>query len=245
MQRNSWERFKSHTLLLEGIETKSRLVTFIAACTDPFADEIRYHATYWRKYIRPTSDDHNSIPYQNVQRMEIDQLFIHVRKVIFQDNEPRTLKGLLDDYNHMLSNHNFPKCERTSKLKSKNLEMQSVSIIDFRKIKALSFTFQKEAAIQKLQLMLGEFLMTIYYAMLLVGWENKKFYKPYMAATSKVFGLVEISNCKPEECTMNNPQIVALGDLLLAYLFPGKFQVNVASPNFLLLCKICENMGFP
>ena len=157
----------------------------------------------------------------------------------------RTLKGLLDDYNHMLSNHNFPKCERTSKLKSKNLEMQSVSIIDFRKIKALSFTFQKEAAIQKLQLMLGEFLMTIYYAMLLVGWENKKFYKPYMAATSKVFGLVEISNCKPEECTMNNPQIVALGDLLLAYLFPGKFQVNVASPNFLLLCKICENMGFP
>ena len=66
-----------------------------------------------------TSDDYNSIPYQNVQRMEIDQLmFIHVRKVIFQDNEPRTLKRLLDNYNHLLSNHNFPKCERTSKLKS-------------------------------------------------------------------------------------------------------------------------------
>ena len=51
--------------------------------------------------------------------MEIDQLmFIHVRKVIFQDNEPRTLKGLLDDYNHLFSNLNFPKCERTSKVKS-------------------------------------------------------------------------------------------------------------------------------
>ena len=72
---------------------KYRLVTFIAACTDPFADEIRYHPTCWRKYIRSTSDDYNSIPYQNVQRLEIDQLiFIHVRKVIFQDNEPRTLK---------------------------------------------------------------------------------------------------------------------------------------------------------
>ena len=60
---------------------KSRLVTLVAACTDPFADEIRYHPTFWRPYIRPTSDDYNSIPYQNVQRMEIDQvMFIHVRK---------------------------------------------------------------------------------------------------------------------------------------------------------------------
>ena len=111
---------------------KSRLVTFIAACTDPFADEIRYHPTCWRKYIRPTSDDYNSIPYQNVQRMEIDQLmFIHVRKVIFQDNELRTLKGLLDDYNYLLSNHNFPKCERTSKLKS-ILEKEFGDTIGFR-----------------------------------------------------------------------------------------------------------------
>ena len=39
-------------------------------------------------------------------------------KIIFQDNKPRTLKGLLDDCNHLLSNHNFPKCEQTSKLKS-------------------------------------------------------------------------------------------------------------------------------
>ena len=45
-------------------------------------------------------------------------MFIHVGQVIFQDNESRTLKGLLDDYNHLLSNHNFPKCEQTSKLKS-------------------------------------------------------------------------------------------------------------------------------
>ena len=116
---------------------KSRLVTFIAA---------------WRKYIHPTSDDYNSLPYQNVQRMEIGQLmFIQVRKVIFQDNEPRTLKGLLDNYILLLSNHNFRKCKRTSKLKSilkKNLEILSVSIIDFTKIKALLFTmFQKEAAI--------------------------------------------------------------------------------------------------
>ena len=87
---------------------KSSLVTFIAACTDPFADEIRYHPTCWRKYIHPTSDDYNSIPYQNVQRMEIDQLmFIHVRKVISQENERRTFKGLLGYYNHLLSNYNL------------------------------------------------------------------------------------------------------------------------------------------
>lgn len=45
-------------------------------------------------------------------------MLTHVRKVIFQDNEPRTLKGLLEDYNHLLSNYNFKKCERTSVLKT-------------------------------------------------------------------------------------------------------------------------------
>ena len=58
---------------------KSRLVTFIAPSTDPFADEIRYHPICWRKYICPTSNDYDSLPYQNVQRMKIYQLmFIHV-----------------------------------------------------------------------------------------------------------------------------------------------------------------------
>ena len=51
---DSWEHFKSHTLLLEDIEMKLRLVTFIAAWTDSFADEIRYHPTCRKKYIRPT-----------------------------------------------------------------------------------------------------------------------------------------------------------------------------------------------
>ena len=131
MQRDSWERFKSHTLLLGDTELKSRLVTFIAACTDPFTNEIKYHPTCWRKYIRPTSYDYNNIPYQNVQRIETDQLMlIHVRKVIFEDNEPRTLKRLVHDYNHLLSNHDFPKCERTSKLKSTS-EKEFGDSIDF------------------------------------------------------------------------------------------------------------------
>ena len=54
LSADSWEHFKSHTLLLEDIENKLCLVTFIAACTDPFADEIRYHPTCWKKYIRLT-----------------------------------------------------------------------------------------------------------------------------------------------------------------------------------------------
>ena len=157
---------------------KSCIVTYIAACTNPSADEIRYHPTCWRKYIHPTSDDYNSSPYQNVQRMEIDQLmFIHVRKVIFQDNESRTSKGLSDDYNHLLSNHNFPKCKRMSKLKSiiekefgdavgfHNWFQKNQSSIVYDVSKGGSYI---EAAINAWG------ISDDYYAMLLVVWEIKQ-----------------------------------------------------------------------
>ena len=60
------------------------------------------------KYIS-IKDNDNELPYQNVQFEEAKQLFLkHVKKVIFEENEPRTLKGLMDDYNDILTNHNFP-----------------------------------------------------------------------------------------------------------------------------------------
>ena len=37
--------------------------------------------------------------------------------MILEENEPRTLKGLLEAYNKMLENYNFKKCERTLLLK--------------------------------------------------------------------------------------------------------------------------------
>ena len=41
---------------------------------------------------------------QNVERTEIKSLFIrHIRKVIFELNEPRTLQGLLLDYKDIFS----------------------------------------------------------------------------------------------------------------------------------------------
>ena len=255
LQRDSWERFKSHTLLLEDIEMKSRLVTFIAACTDPFADEIRYHPTCWRKYIRSTSDDYNSIPYQNVQRLEIDQLmFIHVRKVIFQDNEPRTLKGLLDDYNHLLLNHNFPKCERTSTLKS-------ISEKEFGDTIGFHNRFQKNQSCIVYDVLKGSCYIeainawgifdddllrnvasrlrnkTKHFANLTWPPHPKHQDNPPDMPEELLKFLIWLKHPsrKPEECSMNNPQIVALGDLNLAYIVNKrtKFQVNIAYLSFL------------
>ena len=141
----------------------------------------------------------------------------------------------------------------------KNLEMQSVSIINFRKIKALSFTmFQKEAAIQKLRLTLGKFLITQcccwlrnktkYFTNLTWPPHPKHLDNPPDMPEELLMFLVWLKypTRKPEECTLNNPQIVALGDFLLANIVNKrtKFWVNVVYPSFLLLCKICENMGF-
>ena len=191
-------------------------------------------------------------------------MFIHVGKVIFQDNESRTLKGLLDDYNHLLSNHNFPKCERTSKLKSilkkefgdvvgfHNRFQENQSSIVYDVSKGGSYI---EAAINAWGISDDDLLRNV--ASRLRN-KTKNFtnltWPPHPKHLDTTPDMPEVllkflvwlkyPTRKPEECTMNNPQIVALGDLLLAYLFPGKFHVNVASPNFLLLCKICENMGF-
>ena len=231
---------------------KSRLVTFIAA---------------WRKYIRPTSDDYNSLPYQNVQRMEIGQLmFNQVRKVIFQDNEPRTLKGLLDNYILLLSNHNFRKCKRTSKLKS-ILKKEFGDTISFhnrfhKNQSSIVYNVSKggsyiEAAINAWWVSDDDLLWNV--ASRLRS-KTKNFtnltWPPHPKHLDnppdmpeellKFLVWLKYPTRKPEECTMNNPEIVALGDLLLVYIVNKwmKFQVNAAYPSFLLLWKICENMGF-
>ena len=47
-----------------------------------------------------------------MQVQEVKQLFFnYVKNEIFKENEPRTLKGALEDYNKMLENYNFKRCE--------------------------------------------------------------------------------------------------------------------------------------
>ena len=92
--------------------------TLITGCTNPFAAEIRYHRACWRKCISDTKDKIEDLPYQNVLVQEIKQLFFNsLKNVIFEGNEPITLKGLSEDYNKMLENYNFARCEQRSLLK--------------------------------------------------------------------------------------------------------------------------------
>ena len=207
----------------------------------------------WRKYIRSTSDDYNSIPYQNVQRLEIDQLmFIHVRKVIFQDNEPRTLKGLFDD---LLSNHNFPKCKRTSTLKS-ILEKEFGDTIGFhnrfqKNQSCIVYDVSKgggyiEAAINPWGISDDDLLRNVasrlrnktkHFANLTWPSHPKHLDNPPDMPEELLKFLIGLQHPsrKPEECSMNNPLIVALGDLILAYIVNKRttFQLNMTYLSFL------------
>ena len=70
------------------------------------------------KYIF-IKDNDNQLPYQNVYSEEAKQLFLkHVNKGIFEENEPETLKGLIYDYNDILTNHNFPIINRPATIKT-------------------------------------------------------------------------------------------------------------------------------
>ena len=92
--------------------------TLITGCTDPFAAEMRYHPACWRKYISNTKDEVEDLRYQNVHVQKAKQFFFnHAKNVIFEENEPRNLEGLLEDYNKLLENYNFKRCERSLLLK--------------------------------------------------------------------------------------------------------------------------------
>ena len=42
-QLRAWQTFKTHTIFLEDIAMRDRMLALIAATVDPFASEIRYH----------------------------------------------------------------------------------------------------------------------------------------------------------------------------------------------------------
>ena len=90
---------------------RDRILTVIANTTDPFAVEIGYHRSCWKKYISQIyHEDKNSMQNIHLQSYvhlaEVcEMVFKDVHRVILDLNELRTLQGLLLDYNNIM--HNF------------------------------------------------------------------------------------------------------------------------------------------
>ncbi len=98
-----------------------RILAVIAATLDPFATEIYYHRSCWKKYTRQTYEttDSTTLNVQNVRITEVNEIFFqHVRKVVLEFNEPRTLQGVLLDYRNIADNFGFStEGLKTSKIK--------------------------------------------------------------------------------------------------------------------------------
>ena len=78
---------------------------------DPYAYEIRYHKSCWlnhvRKYQKLSEDDKMPL-MQSVTFREAQTIFFdHVRVVIFQEHELRSLQSLLSDYQLIVSKYGF------------------------------------------------------------------------------------------------------------------------------------------
>ena len=102
----------------------------INSCHDTYAAEIRYHPMCWEKYITYKDRD---IPLQKVRQTEVRILMLkHVKEVIFQSNEPRSLKCLSNDYNILLTNYNMDKSLEQQPLK-KCYKKNLVTTLDFTK----------------------------------------------------------------------------------------------------------------
>ena len=93
-----------------------RMLALIAATVDPFASEIRYFMSCWKKYVSPMyHSGYNSekqMHVHNTRIAEVKQMFFqHVSEVIFELQEPRTLQGLLRDYANLLNNYGLTAVE--------------------------------------------------------------------------------------------------------------------------------------
>ena len=120
---DAWNKFRLHTVRLDDVAMRQRLVTLITSMPDAqtaFAFEIRYHRGCWRNYMsdhKPLTDE-TAQHLQRVNLREAQTLFFHhVRQVIFQDHELRTLQGLLNDYRRIISNYGHNSIVKSSYLK--------------------------------------------------------------------------------------------------------------------------------
>ena len=101
-------------------------------CDDPYAVEVRYHASCWKKYITYKEME---LPLQNVRLGEVKIMWLkHVKEVLSEASEPRSLKTLLTDYKSLLQNFNIETITKTATIK-KMLEEEFGDRIDFHERK--------------------------------------------------------------------------------------------------------------
>jgi hypothetical protein len=107
---DAWHKFKAHTMFLDDEVMRDRILAVIQSAFDnPFAIEIRYHTRCWKTYMKPiySMEEENEARthLQMARLVEVQEIFFqHVRYVILELKEPRTLQGLLTDYTNLLSN---------------------------------------------------------------------------------------------------------------------------------------------
>lgn len=110
---HAWAVFKRHTVAIEDQNIRDRINCVIDYVgDDPFAIEIRYHNKCWLKYVHgflKMSEDDKLPRMHNVNLREAQTIFFeHIRTVIFEEHELRSLQSLLKDYNHIISRYGFP-----------------------------------------------------------------------------------------------------------------------------------------
>ena len=97
-QLDAWYTFKRHTMHLDDMAMRERLVTFIKSTPDPFAVGITYHRSCWKKYVIENlykGSEQTNLHLHDVQLSEVQEiLFHHIRTVTFEQHELHTTPGL-------------------------------------------------------------------------------------------------------------------------------------------------------
>ena len=110
---HAWAAFKSHTVALEDQTMRDRINCLIdSAAEQPYAIEIRYHHKCWLKHVRSyqkMSEDDKLPRMHDVTLREAQTVFFdHIRTIIFEEHELRSLQSLLRDYRSIISQYGFP-----------------------------------------------------------------------------------------------------------------------------------------
>ena len=107
---HAWAAFKSHRVALENQKMQDRINCLIDFAGDqPYALEIRNHPKCWLKYVcnyqRMSEDD--KLPHMhNLTLREAQTMFFnHIRTVIFEEHELRSLQSILRDYSLIISRY--------------------------------------------------------------------------------------------------------------------------------------------
>jgi len=122
---DAWNHFKVHTVCLSDEPMRERLNTLLVSIPDSrmaFGLEIRYYRECWCTYVSNTLkkclSDENTEHLQHVNLQEAQAIFFqHVRQVILEDHEIRTLQGLLNDYKRVTTNYGYYSTVKSSFLK--------------------------------------------------------------------------------------------------------------------------------